>query len=322
MTAAIETRQLSYWQALNEAIKQEMRRDQTVFVMGEDQAGAAGRQAQGLIDAWGGPFGVTRGLIQEFGPERVKDTPISEAAFIGAGVGAAINGLRPVVDLMFTHFAGVAWDQITNKFAREHYVTGGQACVSMVLKTFGPCYAPFLHFPGMKCVAPSDPYTAKGLMTAAIRDDNPVVIFDSLRLLRTKGPVPEAPYTIELGKSRVVKEGSDVTLIGVSWLTTTCLDVAQRFESQGVDVEVVDLLTLEPLDEDTILRSLAKTKRIVITDQDHPRCSLARDIACIIAERAFDYLDAPIVTVTPPAIPELTGPDETRIEDAIRRVIE
>ncbi|MFQ5879522.1 MAG: alpha-ketoacid dehydrogenase subunit beta, partial [Dehalococcoidia bacterium] len=182
--ATTEVRELPYWRALNEALHLEMRRDPTIVVMGEDVAGAAGRQDQGLVDAWGGPFGVTRGLIQEFGPERVLDTPISEAAFIGAGVGAAIGGLRPWVDLMFTYFAGVAWDQIVHKFAQEHWITAGQAHVPMVIKTFGPCYSPFVHFPGMKCVAPSSPYSAKGLTIAAIRDDNPVIFFEHKYLYR------------------------------------------------------------------------------------------------------------------------------------------
>ncbi len=302
--AQTETRELPYWRAINEALRLEMRRDPTIIVMGEDVAGAPGRQEQGFIDAWGGPFGVTRGLIQEFGAQRVLDTPISEAAFIGAGVGAALGGLRPWVDLMFTHFAGVAWDQITHKFAQERWITAGQARIPMTIKTFGPCYSPFIHFPGMKCVAPSGPYAAKGLMAAAIRDDNPVVVFDSLFLLLAKGNVPEEPYTLPLEKSQVAREGKDVTIVGVSWLTGVCQQAAVQLAGEGIEAEVIDLISLEPLDEDAILRSVAKTGRLLVVDQDHPRCGIARDIAAVVADKGFDYLDAPVRTLTPPHVPE------------------
>lgn len=299
-----EQRILTYWQALNEALRLEMRRDPTVFVMGEDVAGAAGREAEGFVDAWGGPFGVTRGLIQEFGPERVRDTPISEAAFIGAAVGAAETGLRPWVDLMFTSFAGVAWDQISNKLAREHYYTNGQAKLPVTIKTFGSCYSPFVHMPGLRAVAPSNPYNAKGLMIAAIRDDNPVVVFDNLALVRDRMHVPEGDYLIPLGQSEVVRPGRDATLIGISAMTKICLQAAEHLASEGIDVEVIDLLSLEPLDTETLVASVRKTKRAAIVDQDHPRCGIAADLTRMLVQQAFDFLDAPIATVTPPHAPD------------------
>lgn len=324
-----EERKLPYWRAVNEALRLEMRRDPTVFVMGEDVAGGAGREDEGLVDAWGGPFGVTRGLIQEFGPDRVRDTPISEAAFIGAAVGAAEAGMRPWVDLMFTTFAGVCWDQISNKLAREHYYTDGQAKLPVTVKTFGACYSPFVHMPGLKCVAPSNPYNAKGLMISAIRDDNPVVVFDNLLLLREQMHVPEEAYTIPIGKSEIVRPGRDVTLIGVSAMTNVCLKAAERLAEEGIDAEVIDLLSLQPLDEETLVASVSRTQRVVVVDQDHPRCGIARDLAAVLSQRAFDFLDAPIGTVTPPHAPDPLNhvleraylPDVPRVIEAVRSVL-
>ncbi len=298
-----ESRPLAYWQALNEALALEMRRDPRVVVLGEDVAGGAGREEAGIVDAWGGPYGVTRGLIQEFGPERVRDTPISEAAFIGAAVGLAVEGWRPWVDLMFTHFAGVAWDQLVNKLARQTYLTAGQAALPVTIKTFGSCYGPFLHFPGLICVAPSDPYTAKGLMTSAIREDNPVVCFDSTRLVRARTHVPEEQYSIPIGRARIARQGDDLTLVGVSTSVAECLAAAERLAQQGVSAEVIDLLTLAPWDRETVQESAARTRRVAIVDHDHPHCGLARDIAAELAEELWDRLEAPPVCVTPPHVP-------------------
>lgn len=317
------TRELAYFQAINEAIQQEMERDSTIIVMGEDVAGAAGRAHLGFIDAWGGPWRTTKGLIQRFGPQRVLDTPISEAGFVGTAVGAAMTGLRPIVEVMYSDFFGVCMDQVINQAAKMLYMTGGQIPMPMVIRTaIGTradpkqlngggaaaqhsqvLYSHLVHMPGLKCVAPSNAYNAKGLMISAIRDDDPVVIFDHKFFLSDRRPVPEEPYTIPIGVAEVARPGRDVTLVGISRMTQMCLQAAQELEAYGVDAEVVDLLSLSPLDEATILASLRKTHRLVVVDEDSPRCSVARDVAAIAADKAFDYLDAPIKTVTPPHTP-------------------
>jgi pyruvate dehydrogenase E1 component beta subunit len=327
-----ETTTLKYWQAINDALRLEMRRDERILVLGEDVAGAAGRERDGLVDAWGGPYGITRGLIQEFGAERVRDTPISEAAFIGAAIGLAVDGYRPWVDLMFTHFAGVAWDQITNKLSRLHYQTGGQAKVPLTLKTFGTCYAPFLHFPGLICVAASDAYTVKGLTIAALRDDNPVVCFDNVHLVRQAMEVPEGSYTVPLGKARLLRHGSDITLIGLSASTSVCLDAATRLAEQGIEAEVVDLLTLMPWDIETVTDSVAKTGRLAIVDFDHPTCSLASEIIATLSERAEAPLLSPPLRLLPPNVPlsvedgnptltKMYFPSADRVADAVERLL-
>ena len=315
------TREITYGEAVNEAIRLEMRRDPAVIFMGEDIAGAAGRpQFEG---AWGGPFGASRGLVQEFGPVRVLDTPISEMGFTGAAVGAAMTGLRPIADIMFVDFAGVCLDQIVNQAAKMRYMTGGQTPMPLVIRAAigtrsSPgqirgggaaaqhsqiLYSIFVHFPGLKCVAPSNPYNAKGLTIAAIRDDDPVVIFDHKFLMGTRGAVPEEAYTVPIGASEVKKQGSDITLIGISRMVYVCMEAAKALEQMGLDAEVIDLLSLAPLDEETILESVRKTKRLVIVDESNPRCSVARDIAAMVADKGFDYLDAPIKTVTAPHTP-------------------
>jgi len=308
-------RQVSYIQAINEAIQQEMERDENVIVMGEDIAGGGDRDDK--QDAWGGPMRLTKGLVGQFGRGRVRDTPISEAGFIGAGVGAAASGLRPVVDLMYVGFYGVCADQITNNAAKIHYMFGGKVTIPLTIMTgtgagtnsaaqhSETLYSIFTHFPGLKCVAPSDPYTAKGLMTAAIRDNDPVIVFNNRQLMgiRFDVDVPEEPYEIEIGKSRVVQEGTDVTLVGISYTTGVCLQAAAALEEQGYSVEVVDLLSLSPMDDETILDSVRKTRKVVIVDEDYPRCSIASDISALVAEEAFDYLDAPPKRLNAPHAP-------------------
>ncbi|MCH7997519.1 MAG: alpha-ketoacid dehydrogenase subunit beta, partial [Chloroflexi bacterium] len=301
-----------------------MERDPSVFVMGEDVSGAAGRKDQGFEDAWGGVFRLTKGLLPQFGPERVRDTPISEAGFIGAAVGAAATGLRPVVELMFVGFYGVCADQITNNAAKMHYMFGGKVKLPLTIITntgigagaaaqhSETLYSIFTHFPGLKCVVPSDAYTAKGLMTAAIRDDDPVIIFlHKLLLGRTRAGlrpseewvVPEEPYIVPIGKANIAREGTDITLIGIGHTTSLCMQAADELAADGVDAEVVDPLSLSPLDEATVLSSVKKTRRVVITDEDYPRCSIAGDLSALIVEEAFDYLDAPPKRVTPPHAP-------------------
>ena len=315
MAQAQDVRQLSYIQAVNEAIRQEMERDETVIVMGEDIAGGGDREDK--QDAWGGPMRLTKGLVGDFGRQRIRDTPISEAGFVGAGVGAAASGLRPVVDLMYVSFFGVCADQITNNAAKIHYMFGGKVNVPLTIMTgigagtnsaaqhSETLYSIFTHFPGLKCVVPSDPYTAKGLMIAAIRDNDPVIVFNNRQLMgiRFDVDVPEEAYEVEIGKSNIAKEGTDVTLVGIGYTTKVCLDAAAELEAQGHSAEVLDLLSLSPMDDEAILESVQKTRKIVIVDEDYPRCSIASDISALVAEQAFDYLDAPPRRVNPPHAP-------------------
>jgi acetoin:2,6-dichlorophenolindophenol oxidoreductase subunit beta len=311
-----DNRPLTFVQATNEAIRTVMREDPNVIVMGEDVAGAAGRADQGFIDHAGGTFGLSKNLIQEFGDQRILDTPISETGFMGAGVGAAAAGLRPVVDLMFVGFVGVCADQIFNNMAKMHYMFGGKVKLPItVMAQTGAgdggyaaqhsetIWSIFTHFPGLKCVVPSDPYTAKGLQIAAMRDDDPVIIFQGIRSMGANygdQHVPEDDYEIEIGKARIVREGTDVTLVGIGFSTRTCLQAAETLAQKGYSAEVVDLLSLSPLDEETILESVKKTRKIVITDEDYPRCSVASDISALAVEQAFDYLDAPPRRVSAP----------------------
>ncbi len=321
------TRDLAFSEAINEAIRLEMRRDPRVIVMGVDVAGSAGRQKQGFIDTYNSPLTTTKGLIQEFGPERVLDTPISEAGFLGAAIGAAATGMRPIVELMMVDFVGVCLDQILNNASKMRYMYGGQARVPLVILTriglgmrLGPqhsacLYSLFAHIPGLKSVAPSDPYTAKGLLLSAIRDDDPVVVLEHKRLLLdpAKSAVPEDGYVWPIGKARILKPGKDVTLVGISTMSNVCLQAMEELAKEGIEAEVVDLLSLAPMDEDTILTSVRKTKRLVVVDEDHPRCSMATDIAALAADKAFEHLVAPIKLVTPPNTPVPYSPP---LEDA------
>ena len=312
MTTASQTRRISYIQAVNEALRQEMERDPSVIIMGEDIAGGAGRPDK--EDAWGGPMRLTKGLIGQFGSTRVRDTPISEAGFVGAGVGAAATGLRPVVDLMFVGFFGVCADQIVNNAAKIHYMFGGKVRVPLTIMTgigagtnsaaqhSETLYSVFTHFPGLKCVVPSNPYNAKGLFVSAIRDDDPVIIFNNRQLLgrRFDVDVPEEAYEVPIGSASIAREGTDVTLVGIGYTTGVCLEAAQDLESKGYSAEVIDLLSLSPMDDEAIVESVRKTRKIVVVDEDYPRCSIASDVSALAAEQAFDYLDAPPKRVNPP----------------------
>jgi pyruvate dehydrogenase E1 component beta subunit len=320
---AVATRELTLSQAINEAIRQEMERDDTIIILGEDVAGAAGRAHLGFVDAWGGPLRATRGLIQAFGPDRVIDTPIAEMGFVGAAVGAAMTGLRPIVEVMFVDLIGVCYDQIINQAAKMHYMMGGQIKLPLVIRTtFGSrgdkrtygggaaahhsqtLYAVLAHVPGLKVVVPSTAYNAKGLLISAIRDDGPVVVMEHKFLgFAAKGEVPAEPYEVPIGKAVVVREGRDITLCGIGRMTHMCLDAAQALEADGISAEVVDVLSLAPLDEETILESVRRTHRLIVVDEDNPVASMARDIAAIVADKAFDWLDAPVKTVTAPNTP-------------------
>lgn len=315
-TGAVQ--ELTFSAAINQAIRQEMRRDPTIVVIGEDVAGAAGRAHLGLVDAWGGPTRTTRGLVTEFGPERVLDTSIAEMGFVGAAVGAAMSGLRPIVDLGFVDLIACCYDQLINQAAKMHYMMGGQVRVPMTVRmSFGArpptgqmsgggaaaqhsqtLYAVLAHVPGLKCIAPTTAYNAKGLIISAIRDDNPVIVFEHRYLgTRARCPVPEEPYTLPLGRGEVVRRGRDVTLCGISRMTHVCLDAADLLAGEGLEAEVVDVLSLVPLDEATVLESVRRTRRLVVVDEDTPVCSMARDIAARVADAGFDYLDAPIKTL-------------------------
>ena len=309
------TREIQYREAMNEALRQEMERDETVIIMGEDIAGGAGREHLGIADAWGGPFRTTVGLIGQFGNQRVLDTPLSEAAFIGAAIGAASTGMRAVAELMFVDFLGVCMDQLVNNAAKMRYMFGGQVKIPFTMLTsigagFGSgaqhsesYYSIFSHIPGLKGVVPSDPYTAKGLLIAAIRDDDPVVYFGHKGLYGETGPVPEEAYELPLGKARTVREGTDITLVGISRMTWVCIAAAEELGKSGIDAEVIDLLSVSPIDYDHIIDSVGRTHRVVVVDEDTPICSIASDICARVAEEAFDYLDAPPSRVTAPHTP-------------------
>jgi pyruvate dehydrogenase E1 component beta subunit len=334
-------RELSYREAINETLRQEMRRDPDVILMGEDIAGAPGRDDPEMVDAWGGVMKVTAGLIQEFGPERVRDTPITESGFVGAGVGAAATGLRPVVELMFIGFMGVTLDQITNQAAKMRYMFGGKAKIPLVIRTTigagfraaaqhsDSPYSTLVHFPGLKVVAPSTPYDAKGLLTTSIRDDDPVIFCENKLLYDTKGPVPEESYTINLGEADVKRQGSDVTVVAISRMVSVSLQAAEELAKDGVDAEVIDLRSLSPWDEETIVASIEKTGRLVVVDEDNPRCSMASDVAALAACRALQFLDAPVRMVTAPHTPvpfspvleDHYVPDANQVVAAVRSIV-
>ncbi len=312
---AVAIRQLTYAQAINEAIRLEMRRDPRIILMGEDVAGGANIDHLQDDEAWGGVLGVTKGLVQEFGRDRILDTPITEAGFIGAAVGAAATGMRPIAELMFVDFFGVCWDQIFDQGAKLRYMFGGKANCPLVIRTMigagmgaagqhsGCHYSVFTHMPGIKTVVPSTPADAKGLLIASIRDDDLVVFFENKMLYSMSGEVPEGEYVIPLGKADIKREGTDVTIVAISRMVHQALAAADALQEVGISAEVVDPRTLSPLDEETILNSVAKTHRLVVVDEDNPRCSVATDIAALAADKAFTELDAPIKLVTAPHTP-------------------
>ncbi len=329
----------SYRQAINEAIRQEMERDHRVIMMGEDVAGGAG--APGEQDAWGGPLGVTKGLMPKFGRERVLDTPISESAFIGAAIGAAATGLRPIADLMFVDFMGVCFDQIFNQAAKFRYMFGGKAVTPVVIRTMygagfraasqhSQCLYPlFTHIPGLKVVMPSNPYEAKGLMIQAIRDDDPVIFFEHKTMYDIEADVPDEPYAIPFGEANVTREGRDVTIITLGRMVNFANEAADNLAKKGVAATVVDLRTTSPLDAETVLETARETGRVVVVDEAHPRCSIATDVAALVAEQAFASLKAPIRMVTSPhapvpfspALEDLYIPSVARIEAAAQEVL-
>jgi 2-oxoisovalerate dehydrogenase E1 component len=305
----------SYLLGVHEALASALRNDPRVVIIGEDVAGGAGLGAP-LEGAMGGTFGVTKGLIEQFGARRVRDTPISEAGFVGASVGAALAGLRPVVDVMWSSFTPYCFDQIYNQAAKMRYMFGGQTAVPVVLRmavgaglragghhsdTLFPVFA---HVPGLKVVAPSNPADAKGLLAAAITDDNPVVFLEHMSLYRMTGPLPEQDYELPLGVAAVARQGDDVTLIGASAAVGVALDAAERLGAEhGISAEVVDLRTLAPLDVPTLATSVARTGRAVVVDESPPRCSIASEVAAVVTEAVFGSLRAPVGRVNSAACP-------------------
>lgn len=315
MTATAGVRQISYGNAINLALRDAMRDDPTVILLGEDIAGGAGVDHLANEDAWGGPMGVTKGLVQEFGRDRVLDTPITEAGFIGAAVGAAATGLRPVAELMFVDFFGCCMDQIFDQGAKLRYMFGGKARCPLVIRTqigaganaagqhSGCHYSVFTHMPGIKTVIPSTPADAYGLLLSSIKDDDLVMFFENKILYAMKGDLAEDAKPIPLGKADVKRDGSDVTIVAISRMVHQSLAAAKELAGDDIDAEVIDPRTLSPLDEDAILSSVQKTHHLVIVDEDNPRCSAATDIAALVADKGFDLLDAPIKIVTAPHTP-------------------
>jgi len=323
----------TYRQVLNETLAQEMTRDENVFLMGEE------------IGVFEGSYKVTAGLLDKFGPRRVRDTPIAEEGFVGAAIGAAMVGLRPVVEIMTINFIVVALDQILNHAAKIHYMFGGQTAVPMVIRTPGGggqqlaathsqnLEVWFAHIPGLKVVAPANPYDARGLLRSAIRDNDPVIFLEHLALYNSKGEVPELEadndYTIPIGLAEVKREGSDITIVSYSRMTSVALEVAEKMQGEGISCEVIDLRSLRPLDTATIINSVKKTSRAVVLEEDWRSYGIGAEIAATLQEEAFDYLDAPVLRVASVEVPlpyskplevaALAGPEQ--LENAIRRTV-
>lgn len=324
--------EMTYSAALNDALRSEMRRDPSVFVMGED----IGRWGDG-----GGVFGVTKGLLDEFGAERIRDTPISEEGFVSIGVGAALAGTRPVVEIMYSDFLTLAMDPIVNQAAKLRYMFGGQASVPLVLRTnlgaSGGKAAQhsqsletwFMHVPGLKVVVPSTPADARGLLVTAIRDDNPVMFFEHKLLYFRKGEVPDDDYAIPMGVASVRREGSDVTVLATHAMLEHSLRVADALTTEGISVEVIDPRTLVPFDQETLINSVRKTGRLIVAHEAVSRGGWAGEICALVMEHAFDYLDAPVVRVAAQNLPvpysrnleQVVIPGEQEIREAIRSVM-
>ncbi len=324
-----DMRQITYSQALNEAMREELIKDPSVFLMGED------------IGLYGGAYGATRGLVDEFGEERVRDTPISEATIAGAAVGAAMCGMRPVAEIMYVDFTPLIIDQLANVGGKNRYMFGGKTTVPVTLRTEGGAgraiaahhsqslEALWTHHPGVYVVMPATPYDAKGLLTTAIENDNPVMFIEHKMLYKEKGPVPEGEYKIPFGVADVKREGKDLTIVTYSRMVLRALEAAEALAKEGYDVEVVDLRTLMPLDMDTVLESVKKTGRLVGVTEAYENTSFINEILARVNEEAFDYLDAPMVRVASLNIPvpraevleDLTIPNTQRIIDACRKVM-
>ncbi len=323
-------RELTYAQAINEALLQNLEKDSRIFLMGED------------IGKYGGIFQVTAGLLDKFGPERVIDTPISESAFVGAAVGAAMTGMRPVVEIMFIDFTTCAMDMIVNQMAKIHYMFGGRGKVPMVLRiNIGAgrgaaaqhsqsFHSFFMHIPGLTVVTPSTPYDAKGLMNTAIQNENPVIFVEHKKLYVTKGNVPEEPYMIPFGKADLKREGSDMTIFATHAMVNRSLSVAEEFSKEGIEIEIIDPRTLRPLDKRALLSSVKKTGRLIVADEGPVTCGVSAEISAIVAEEAVEYLQAPVLRVGSPDTPvpfsppleKIYIPDEDDVREAVNKMKE
>ncbi len=325
-----DKRIITYREAVREAMCEEMRRDESVYFMGED------------IGVYCGAFGVSKGMLEEFGPERVRETPISETAYIGAGVGSAITGMRPIVELMFSDFMAVCYDQIINQAAKMHFMFAGKVSVPMVIRTASgggtgaaaqhsqSLEQMYCHVPGLKVVVPSTPYDAKGLLKSSIRDNNTVVFLEQKRLYKEKGYVPEKDYVIPLGKADVKREGTDVSVITYGRMVQMCLQTAEKLSAEGISVEVLDLRTLSPLDKEAIIATAKKTRRVVVVHEAVQFAGFGGEVVSTIADsEAFYYLDAPVKRVgglfcpVPfnPTLEASAFPTAERIEAAIRSTL-
>ncbi len=319
--------EISYIRAINEALREELRLDPLTFVMG--------------LDVWVGAFGATGGLIDEFGAERIRNTPISEAGYAGAGVGAAMAGMRPIVEIEFASFFYCCWDQVCNQAAKLRYMSGGQANIPITFRAaYGATgqaaaqhsetvYAQFMSVPGLKIVAPSDPSDMKGLLKSAIRDNNPVLVFEHMGLGRLRGTVPDGDHLVPIGKGAVKREGKDITIVAIGLMVSKALAAAKVLEQEGISVEVVDPRSLVPLDEEIILNSVGKTHKVLIVDEGHLRGGAAAEIAAVIADKGFDLLDGPVKRLTTldvpipfsPPMEKFVLPNETKIIAAVKELI-
>lgn len=331
-------RNLSMKDAINEALDQEMSRDPTVIVMGEDIVGGSG--SPGEDDAWGGVLGVTKGLYAKHG-DRLMDTPLSESAYIGAAVGASTCGLRPVAELMFLDFMGVCFDQIFNQAAKFRYMFGGKAETPVTIRAMvgagfraaaqhSQMLTPlFTHIPGLKVVCPSNAYDAKGLLIQSIRDNDPVIFCEHKALYASETDVPEESYTVPFGEANIVREGSDVTIVGYGLMVHRASEAAETLAGEGIQCEIVDLRTLSPIDTDSVVESVENTGRLVCVDEANPRCSIAADIAATVSQEAFSSLKAAPQMVTAPhtpvpfspALEDLYIPSAEAIADAVRKTM-
>ena len=331
-------RSISMKDAINEAIDQEMARDSTVIMLGEDIAGGAG--AGGEEDAWGGVLGVSKGLYHKY-PKQMIDTPLSESAYVGAAIGAATCGLRPIAELMFIDFMGVCLDQIYNQAAKFRYMFGGKAETPVVIRAMcgagmraaaqhSQMLTPiFTHIPGVKVVCPSNAYDTKGLLIQSIRDNDPVLFLEHKSLYDSKAEVPEESYAIPFGEAQIAREGGDVSIVAYGLMVPNSLAAAETLKQEGIDCEVVDLRTLSPIDLDTVIESVEETGRLVCVDEANPRCSIAADVSASVAQHAFKALQAPIEMVTAPHTPvpfspsleDLYIPSPSRIAEAVRKTM-
>lgn len=309
------SRRITFMQAINEGLDMSMEKDERVILLGEDIAGGTHIDHLEGEGAWGGVFGVTKGLVEKYGYERVIDTPISEMGYMGASVGAAATGLRPVPELMFNDFLGFCFDTLLAQGSKMRYMFGGKATIPMTVRTChgagasaaaqhsGSYYGMFGSIPGLKVVVPSNPYDAKGLLISAIEDDNIVIFSEDKTLYGIKDDVPEEYYKVEIGKAKVKREGSDLTIVTIGKMLYVALDVAEELAKSGISVEVIDLITVAPWDQETIIKSVEKTGRLIVIDEANPHNNTATDIASVVGDKAFDYLDGPIKCICAPNTP-------------------